>query len=111
MTGLKCLLFLNLFVNAFYDVLSILSRQCGVTQVGMYIGLDTNISKNGLNMFPEILQKSSKYLVKFPKYLHTYLCYFNVYAKICLNIVYEELHKPTCCESGFITYILVVQTC
>ena len=36
MTGLKCLLFLNLFVNAFYDVLSILSRQCGVTQVGMY---------------------------------------------------------------------------
>ena len=69
------------------------------------VGLDTNISKNGLKMFSEILQKSSKYLVKFSKYLHTCPCFFNVYGKICLNIVYEELDKPTCCENGFITYM------
>ena len=28
------------------------------------LGLDTNISKNGLNMFPEILKKSSKHAQK-----------------------------------------------
>ena len=33
------------------------------------LGSDTNIPKFGLNMFREILEKSSKYLQKFSKYL------------------------------------------
>jgi len=58
-------------------------RQCGRTlKVGLD-PLDTNISKNGLNMFPEFLKKCSKTppkISKYPEKLTKYL------AIIAMNI-------------------------
>ena len=41
----------------------------GLTRRNIWIGSDTNIPKFGLNIFQEILEKSSKYLQKVSKYL------------------------------------------
>ena len=45
------------------------SRHVINTATSFVIGSDANIPKFGLNIFREILEKSSKYLPKFSKYL------------------------------------------
>ena len=57
-----------------------------------WIGLDTYISKNGLNMFPEILQKASKYLEKFPKYLEHFSKYLHIYQALVLDSWLMAIH-------------------
>ena len=45
------------------------------------VGSDTNIPKFGLNIFREILEKSSKYLQKFSKYLQKFSKYLKISQK------------------------------
>ena len=47
----------------------------------LVIGSDTNIPKFGLNIFREILEKSSKYLQKFSKYLQEFSKYLKISRK------------------------------
>ena len=66
-----------------------------VTHVGL--GLDTNISKFGLNIFREILEKSSKYLQKFSKYLPKFSKYLKISRKFRILIRWRILvSKPQC---------------
>ena len=47
----------------------------------LHVGSDINIPKFGLNIFREILEKTSKYLQKFSKYLQKVSNYLKIFRK------------------------------